>query len=81
MPRARAGCRSPTAWACGWSPVRAWWPTRCPGGVVEPIVVTPGQNLQVICTWNTRGDVNPVMPGWGRRNEMCLAGLFVALPE
>lgn len=46
----------------------------------EPIVVTEGQDLQVICTWDTTGESNPVLPGWGTRNEMCLAGLFVALP-
>jgi Copper type II ascorbate-dependent monooxygenase, C-terminal domain len=36
--------------------------------------------VQVTCEYDTSMDTAPVLPGWGTRNEMCLAVLMVALP-
>jgi hypothetical protein len=36
--------------------------------------------LQLTCQYDTSMDKEPVLPGWGTRNEMCLAILMVALP-
>ena len=43
----------------------------------EPLHLLPGQKLRVTCEFDTRGTDEPVLPGWGTQNEMCLAGLFV----
>ncbi len=45
-----------------------------------PIALTPATQIQVTCEYNTSGDAQPVLPGWGTRNEMCLNVLVVALP-
>jgi hypothetical protein len=45
-----------------------------------PISITPDTNVQVTCEYDTSQDTDPVLPGWGTRNEMCLAVLMVALP-
>src|SRR4029077_16319806 len=42
--------------------------------------ITPTTQIQVTCEYNTSADTIPVLPGWGTRNEMCLAVLMVALP-
>jgi hypothetical protein len=36
--------------------------------------------LQLTCEYNTMMDQMPVFPGWGTRNEMCIAILMLALP-
>jgi hypothetical protein len=36
--------------------------------------------LQLTCEYNTVEDRMPVYPGWGTRNEMCIAILMLALP-
>jgi hypothetical protein len=36
--------------------------------------------LSVTCDYDTRGTADPVLPGWGTQNEMCLTALMVALP-
>lgn len=36
--------------------------------------------MRVTCEYDTRGESEPVLPGWGTRNEMCLATLLLALP-
>lgn len=43
----------------------------------KPLIVRPGSKLRVTCGFDTRGASEPVTPGWGTQNEMCLAGLFV----
>ncbi|MBL9099465.1 MAG: hypothetical protein JNL82_00835 [Myxococcales bacterium] len=43
----------------------------------EPLVLRPGTRLRVTCEYDTRDVAEPVTPGWGTQNEMCLAGLFV----
>jgi hypothetical protein len=45
-----------------------------------PIKIMPDTQIQVTCDYNTAQDTMPVLPGWGTRNEMCLAVLMVALP-
>jgi Copper type II ascorbate-dependent monooxygenase, C-terminal domain len=45
-----------------------------------PIAITPTTQVQVTCEYDTSQDTQPVLPGWGTRNEMCLAVLMVALP-
>jgi hypothetical protein len=45
-----------------------------------PIQVMPDSQIQVTCDYNTSADTMPVLPGWGTRNEMCLAVMMVALP-
>ena len=42
--------------------------------------ITPDTAIEVTCEYNTMTDVEPVLPGWGTRNEMCLAVMMVALP-
>src|SRR5262249_25651767 len=42
--------------------------------------ITPTTQVQVTCEYDTSQDTTPVLPGWGTRNEMCLAVLMVALP-
>ena len=46
----------------------------------EPVTLRLGDRLRVTCTYNTEGLSEPVLPGWGTRNEMCLAGLYLTLP-
>ncbi|HET6582382.1 MAG TPA: hypothetical protein VFG69_03020, partial [Nannocystaceae bacterium] len=43
----------------------------------EPMRVDASDTLQVTCTYDTRDATEPVSPGWGTQNEMCLMGLFV----
>jgi hypothetical protein len=43
----------------------------------KPQIVRPGTRLEVTCDFDTRGATEPVTPGWGTQNEMCLAGLYV----
>ena len=42
--------------------------------------LTPTTRIQVTCEYDTSKDTDPVLPGWGTRNEMCLNALMVALP-
>ncbi|MFO7563233.1 MAG: hypothetical protein R6X02_11365 [Enhygromyxa sp.] len=43
----------------------------------RPIVLAPGDTLEVTCVYDTRGTSEPIWPGWGTHNEMCLLGLYV----
>src|SRR5690606_22976639 len=43
----------------------------------EPILLRGDDTLRVTCHFDTRGREEPVTPGWGTQNEMCLAGLFL----
>ncbi len=43
----------------------------------QPLVLNEGERLEVTCTFDTSADDEPTMPGWGTRNEMCLAGIYV----
>lgn len=42
----------------------------------QPITLTSGQTIEVTCTFDTTSVTDPVWPGWGTQNEMCLAGIF-----
>jgi hypothetical protein len=43
----------------------------------QPLVVDGADTLHVTCTYDTTDATEPVLPGWGTQNEMCLMGLFV----
>ena len=42
----------------------------------QPLKITPSTSLRVTCEYSTLGDTEPVLPGWGTNNEMCLAGVY-----
>jgi len=46
----------------------------------EPRPVQPDTPITVVCDYDTTGDTVPVLPGWGTRNEMCLAVLYFTAP-
>ncbi|MCA9714383.1 MAG: hypothetical protein H6713_14600 [Myxococcales bacterium] len=43
----------------------------------EPLTLGPGSSIEVTCDFNTEGMDEPLWPGWGTYNEMCLMGLFL----
>jgi hypothetical protein len=45
-----------------------------------PPTIAPTTQIEVTCEYDTSRDRDPVFPGWGTRNEMCLNVLMVALP-
>jgi hypothetical protein len=45
-----------------------------------PIRLGGTSGLRLTCDYDTRGATEPVLPGWGTQNEMCLTVLMVALP-
>lgn len=46
----------------------------------EPLTMTPETEFSVRCDFDTSDATSPVLPGWGTRNEMCLATLYFTLP-
>ncbi len=46
----------------------------------QPLPITSSSNLEVTCDYDTTGDTAPVLPGWGTRNEMCLATMYFSIP-
>lgn len=44
----------------------------------QPIPATLDDRLHVTCEFDTSGDAEPVMPGFGTDDEMCLVGLMFA---
>jgi Copper type II ascorbate-dependent monooxygenase, C-terminal domain/Copper type II ascorbate-dependent monooxygenase, N-terminal domain len=42
-----------------------------------PVRLGPGDRVRVTCTYDTREATEPVLPGWGTGNEMCLLGVFM----
>jgi hypothetical protein len=46
----------------------------------SPPVLAPDTQVELTCEYNTTMDTQAVLPGWGTRNEMCLAIMMVALP-
>lgn len=42
----------------------------------QPVVLQPGDKLEVTCRYDTTGFDEPLWPGWGTGNEMCLAGVY-----
>lgn len=47
----------------------------------DPPILTSTSRVQVTCDYDTRDVTEPITPGWGTQNEMCLAGLFVVPPK
>lgn len=45
----------------------------------EPRTLGLDDVLRVTCDFNTTSVTEPVQPGWGTNNEMCLMGLFLAI--
>ena len=43
----------------------------------QPIPLTTKSKLRITCEYDTQSATEPVLPGWGTQNEMCLAGLFI----
>jgi hypothetical protein len=46
-----------------------------------PVRVTPESELSVDCRYDTSEAQAPVQPGWGTRNEMCAAILYMTMPN
>ncbi|KIG13706.1 conserved hypothetical protein-putative thiol-disulfide isomerase or thioredoxin [Enhygromyxa salina] len=46
----------------------------------QPIVLQPGYQIEVTCTYDTTDASEPISPGWGTYNEMCLAGVYLVEP-
>jgi hypothetical protein len=46
----------------------------------QPLLLTPRSRLEVTCDYDTSSVTEPVLPGWGTRNEMCLATLYFTAP-
>jgi hypothetical protein len=46
----------------------------------SPLTIKPDTELSVTCDYDTSSKTEPVKPGWGTRNEMCLATLMFSLP-
>jgi hypothetical protein len=47
----------------------------------EPYVITPSTTFSVSCDYDTSSVSQPVRPGWGTGNEMCLATLFLGVDK
>jgi hypothetical protein len=47
---------------------------------VAPPVLTGSSQLRLTCEYDTSADTEPVLPGWGTRNEMCLSVMMLAFP-
>lgn len=45
----------------------------------EPIHVPQGWSTTVTCHYDTTGESEDILPGWGTNEEMCLIGLFLAV--
>ena len=45
-----------------------------------PWTITADSSFSVACDYDTSKDTAPIKPGWGTRNEMCLASLYFTLP-
>jgi hypothetical protein len=46
----------------------------------SPLAMTQDTRVQVTCDYDTSADTEPVLPGWGTRNEMCLATMYFVVP-
>lgn len=45
-----------------------------------PLTFNANSRFRVTCDYDTSGVTEPVLPGWGTRNEMCFVMLMLALP-
>jgi mono/diheme cytochrome c family protein len=46
----------------------------------QPIVLRPGYEIEITCTYDTTSAPVDLLPGWGTFNEMCLMGLYLVAP-
>jgi hypothetical protein len=46
----------------------------------QPLALDASSSIEVTCDYDTRSVDEPVLPGWGTRNEMCLANMFLTVP-
>jgi hypothetical protein len=46
----------------------------------QPIVLEPGYEIEVTCTYDTTDAPTDLFPGWGTFNEMCLMGMYLVAP-
>lgn len=46
----------------------------------QPPRLTDSSRLRLTCEYDTSGDSEPTLPGWGTRNEMCMGVLLLAFP-
>jgi mono/diheme cytochrome c family protein len=46
----------------------------------QPIVLEPGYEIEVTCTYDTTTAPTDLVPGWGTFNEMCTMGVYVVAP-
>ena len=45
----------------------------------EPILIRPTDTWEMTCTYDTTGTDEPVLAGWGTKNEMCLTVLYASI--
>lgn len=46
----------------------------------EPWSLSSDAEIEVTCDYDTSGASSPISPGWGTRNEMCLATVYLTVP-
>jgi mono/diheme cytochrome c family protein len=46
----------------------------------QPIMLKPGYEIEVTCTYDTTSAPTDMLPGWGTFNEMCLMGMYILAP-
>jgi hypothetical protein len=46
----------------------------------SPLAIDSSSLFRVTCEYDTTGDTQPVLPGWGTQNEMCEVNLMIAFP-
>jgi hypothetical protein len=46
----------------------------------QPWAIGAGAEFELTCDFDTSDATSPVLPGWGTRNEMCLATLYFTVP-
>jgi hypothetical protein len=47
----------------------------------SPVPLERGDEIEVTCHWDTSMDTNPILPGWGTNNEMCLFVMLLTYPS
>lgn len=46
----------------------------------QPWAIEKGAEFELTCDFDTSDATSPILPGWGTRNEMCLATLYFTVP-
>jgi mono/diheme cytochrome c family protein len=47
----------------------------------DPLTLSAEDLISVTCNYDTSDSPTPILPGWGTRNEMCLATLYFTVPR